>query len=697
MSFLRNRAGVILIGAIGFALVAFLLGDAVKLGGPSGGETHVGEVDGKEIDYNEFKAKVEQNEANFKQQMGGSLNSQMSAYVVENTWNQTISEILMEKEVERLGLQVSKAELNDMIKGKNPHSQVVQAFGDPQTGKINYSQLATFMDNVKAQGPKSQIGQQWENFLKSIKNERAFQKYNNLVKNSVYVTSLEAREDYAQRNTLANFNYVSLEYASIPDNKVELKDNDYEGYYQENKSRFKNLEETRSFDYVVFDANPSKADSAAVRTAINKITNDFRTTTNDSLFVAINAETKTPIRYVKKGQLEPALDSTAFNAAPGTIIGPIFSGGSFKVAKVVDARLSPDSVKASHILLTPATEGGLDKAKAKADSILGLIRKGASFTEMAAKFSADPSKGQGGSLGTFARGAMVPAFEDAAFNGKTGDIRTVVSQFGVHILRIDNQIGSSKVVKVALVDKSVASSSQTQQGAYKKAAEFLNVANDSKAFDSQITQGKLKKLTAQEVSPSRPDVPGLENPRELIRWAFDAKAGTVTDKVYELGNQYVVAKLTDVRKKGILTLEQVKKQIEPMVRNRVKARMLTEQLDNALKGASSIAQVSQKVKKPVQSAQNIVFANPVLPGGGQENSVIGTVFGLQPNKLSKAIEGNMGVYVVSVNSFTKPAPLTNTFKQKEQIMQSLSQRAQGQYFDILKEKASIKDNRLRFF
>jgi peptidyl-prolyl cis-trans isomerase D len=697
MSFLRNRAGMILIGAIGFALVAFLLGDFGRLSGPSSAENYVGVVNGKEIDYTEFKAKVEQAEANFKQQMGGSLNPQMSAYVVENTWNQTLSEILMEKEVERLGLQVSKAELNDMIKGKNPHPQVVQAFGDPQTGKINYTQLGTFMDNVKAQGPRSPMGQQWENFLKSLKNERAFQKYNNLIKNSVYVTSLEAREDYTQRNKLANFSYVSLDYASIPDNKVELKDNDYEEYYNENKNRFKNPEETRSFEYVVFDANPSKADSAAVRASINKITADFRTTPNDSLFVAINAETKTPIRFIKKGQLEPAIDSIAFKAAPGTIIGPVFSNGSFKVAKVVDARLSPDSVKASHILFTPAAEGGLDKAKIKADSILALIRNGASFAAMASKYSADPSKDQGGSLGTFARGAMVPAFEDAAFNGKTGDIRTVVSQFGVHILRIDNQIGSSKVAKIAIVDKAVASSSATQQKAYKEAAEFLNDGNDAKSFDSKVQSAKLKKLIAQEVSPSQPNVPGLENPRELIRWAFDAKVDDVTDKVYELENQYVVAKLTEVRKKGILTLDQVKKSIEPMVRNLVKARMLKEQLDNALKGASSLAQVSQKVKKPVQSAQNIVFANPVLPGGTQENSLIGTVFGLQPNKLSKPIEGTSGVFVVSVNSFTKPAPLTNTFKQKEQIMQSLTQRAQGQYFEILKEKAEIKDNRLRFF
>src|SRR5688500_7524112 len=123
MSFLRNRAGAILIGAIGFALFAFLLGDAVQMGGSfmGGDRNEVAEVAGKSISYDEFKAKVDQNEANFKQQMGGNLNPQMTAYVVENTWNQVISEVLIDKEVERLGLQVGKAELNDMLTGKNPH------------------------------------------------------------------------------------------------------------------------------------------------------------------------------------------------------------------------------------------------------------------------------------------------------------------------------------------------------------------------------------------------------------------------------------------------------------------------------------------------------------------------------------------------------------------------------------------------
>lgn len=699
MSFLRNRAGAILIGAIGFALVAFLIGDAVQMGGSfiGGDQNEVAEIAGESISYETFKAKVDQSEENFRQQMGGSLNPQMSAYVVENTWNQQISEIVIDKEVERLGLQVGQVEMNDMFYGKNPHQQVLQAFADPKTGQINRAQIEGIVDNAKLQGRESELGKQWENFQLSVRRDRLFQKYNNLVKNSIYVTSLEAREDHLQRNKLANFSYVNLEYASLPDNKVTLTDEDYNDYYKENKNRFNNKEESRSFEYILFDANPSKSDSVATKAAINKIAADFRTTSNDSLFVAINSDTKQPVAYVKKGQLDPALDSAVFKSGKGSIIGPVFSNGSFKVAKVVDIKMRPDSVKASHILLNPAEEGGLDKARAKADSILGLVRGGTSFAEMATKFSVDPSKSQGGDLGTFGPGAMVAPFEDAAFNGSPGEYKIVTSQFGVHIVRIDKQIGSSQAYKVAVVDKAVASSSQTQQEVYRKASEFLVAAEDKKSFDEKAKAMKLNKLVADNVAASQSNVPGLENPRELVRWAFGAEKGDISDKVYEIGNQYVVAKLTGVREKGILPLEQVKKDIEPMVRMKAKAKVLKEQMETALNGANSINQVAQKAGRQVQSAQNVVFANPMIPGGGQENKVIGTVFGLQPKKLSKAIEGESGIFVVVTNGFTNPAPLTNLFKQKDQMMQSVAQRAQGQYFEVLKEKAEIKDNRLRFF
>ncbi len=700
MGFLRNRAGVIIVSLIGLAIVAFLISDAVRLGSPfwSASNNQVGEVAGETIDIQSFNAKVEENANNFKQQMGqSSLSTQMMAYVVENTWNQTVSQILLEKELNLLGLQVGKTELNDMISGKNPDPQVLQAFGNPQTGQINRDQLNQFLNNIDKEDAASPMRQQWGNFLLNLTQNRLSEKYFNLVKNSLYVTTLEAREDYQQRNKLANFKYLSLDYTSIPDQQIKLTDEDFQDYYEKNKYRFNNKVETRSFEYVVFDAKPSKADSAEINAKIVKLTNDFRVSANDSLFVSINSDTKTPIAYVRKGQLEPALDSAVFKAAAGTLLGPIFTGTSYKLAKVLDVKVGPDSVSASHILINPATEGGLDKAKSKADSIRNLIAKGASFAALAKQFGTDGSKDKGGDLGTFGRGAMVPAFENAVFNGKTGDLKVITTQFGVHVIKINAQKGSSKVVKVALVDKSLSSSSKTQQAAYAKASAFLNKANDAKAFDELAKQSGYKKLIAQDVVGTQADLAGLENPREIIRWAYRADVGDVSDQVFETGDQFVIAKLTDVKEKGTLSLAQVKKQIEPQVFKEVKAKRLEEKLNQALAGASSLEQVAQKVGKIVVPVENLVFANPILPGVGQENKLVGAIFGAQPAKLSKAIRGESGVYAFVVNGFSNSAPLLNPAKQKQQLAQYLYQRGGGAAFGVLRDQADVKDYRVKFF
>ena len=699
MGFLRNKAGIIIVGVIGLSIVAFLLSDAIRLGSPfwKANSNVVGEVAGEKINIQEFSAKVEQNSTNAKQQMGGAaLSPQMLAYVVDNTWNQTVSEMLLSKEIARLGLEVGKNELNDMLTGKTPHPQVLQAFGDVASGKLNRQQLNDFLSNIE-KPENTALKEQWGNFLINITQNRLSEKYNNLVKNSMYVTALEAQNEYIQRNKLVNFSYVGLPFNSIPDQQIKLSEADYEMYYEENKYRFNNPEELRTLEYVVFDASPTAADSAEVSAKITKLANDFRVSANDSLFVSINADTKLPITYVRQGQLDPELNALVFAANKGALVGPVFTNNAYRLAKVLDVRMSPDSVTASHILINPTAEGGIDKARAKADSIQKLILGGATFSGLAVKYGTDGSKDKGGDLGTFGRGAMIPAFEEAVFNGKTGDLKVITTQFGVHVIKINAQKGSSKVVKVAVVDKSIATSSKTQQLAYSKASEFLSKTSSSTSFDALISKSNVKKQAVPDVTANQGSIMGLGNPRELIRWAFGAKEGDISDRIFELDNQFVIAKLITIKPKGILPLSQLTSQLRELVIKDVKASNLAEKLSSASEGASSLNQISQKLNSPVVPVQNVVMANPVIPGVGLENKVIGAIFGSQPGKLSKVIKGDNGVYAFVVTGFINPAPLVNTFKQKQQLAQTLAQNSAQQALNALKEKANVKDNRVKFF
>lgn len=700
MSFLRERMGTILVVVIGLALFAFIAGEVITYGRSfmSGDRNTLGEVAGEKIAYEQYMDKVKQNTEMFMQQSGQtSLTPQITDYVQENSWNQAVSQIILKKELEKLGIAVGTDETQSMISGKNVSPQIAQYFSDQKTGQLNREALNNFLKQMQTAKANDPMTQQWSNLVASLIEGKRSEKYFALVHNGLYVNSLEANDSYEAKNKLAKFTYVELAYSTIADNKVTISDDDYQAYYNEHKGQFKNPQEVRSFEYVSFNASPSKEDTATIKTQVEKLAADFKASTNDSLFVQINSETKAPLAYQRKGQLEPQLDSVMFNAAPGFVYGPYVSNGSYKLAKLVDSRVGPDSVTARHILISAATAGGIDKAKAKADSLKKLIEGGRPFAELAKNFSEDKQSGEkGGDLGTFGRGAMVPQFEEAAFNGKPGDLKVVESQFGVHLINVQAQKGSSKVVKVATIDKPLVASNKTQSAAYSKAQAFLGNVSGSN-FGEEAKKQKLSVRTADDITGIASSIPGIESARELVKWSFNkAEKGDIVDQVYTLGDQYVVARLTKIKPAGTLALADVKDMIKPEVLLQVKAKQLSSKLQSALNGSSSIAQVAQKAGVQAVPVENIVFANPVIPGLSLEYKVIGTVFGMQPNKISKPIEGSHGVYVVSLNSFQNPAALTNNLREKQQLSQTLLQQADNRLFDALKDKANVKDYRFKF-
>ena len=698
MSFLRDRMGLILVIVIGLALFAFIAGEVITYGKSfmNGDRNAVGEVAGETLGYDEYQKRIAAATQNFMQQSGQStLTPQFTTYIQENAWNQYISQSILNREMERLGISVGEAEINAIV--HTPDQQLMQAFGDPKTGKLDDARFNQFLSRVSTAKKDDPTLQQWNAYITPKIEQRRAEKYISLVQNGLFANDLDAKDDYLAKNKLVNFKYIALNYSSLPDNKIEVSSSDYQEYFDAHKGMFKNQQELRSFEYVAFNGAASKSDTTALKTQMGQLSARFKTDTNDSLFVQINAETKTPAVYQKKGQLNPMLDSVMFTATKGFVYGPYVSNGSYKIAKLIDERVGPDSVKARHILINPTTAGGVDKARAKADSLETLIKGGKSFADLAKTYSEDKASGEkGGELGTFGRGAMVPVFEDAVFNGAKGEYKIVTSQFGVHLIQIEDQKGSSKVVKVAVVDKPITPGNATQSAAYNKAQSFIAGVN-SDNFDQIAKKGGYAIKKAADVTGTAAAVPGLDNARDLIRWAFNkAGKGDVSDQVYPVGDQYVVARLTAIKPQGESKLEDVKEQIKPEVIKMLKGKQLAAKLQTALNGASSIEQAAQKAGVQVTPVQNVVSANPVIPGTGIEYKVIGTAFGSALNKLSKPVAGDYGVYAFTVESFTNPAPLTNTVREREQLQGAFVQRTGSQAFEALKDKANVKDYRAKF-
>lgn len=689
---IRGKAGL-LIGIVGFSLAAFVLGDFFSAKNGFGGQdTTVGEISGKKVNVMDFEERVQTQADNYKLQSNTeTLDQNTMDQIREQSWNQLVNDMVMKPQYEKLGITCSPKELLDMVQGKNPHPQIKQAFTDPKTGQFNPANVAQFLKNMD-NDQTGRTRKQWMLFESAIREERISQKYQNLIKGGIYVTKAEALEDFMGRSKTASIRFVSIPYASIVDSTIEVTDADLKTLYNATQKKYKQ-EATASIEYITFDVMPSDEDRQAAVSEINKLVEPFRTAENDSAFVALNSDNPFNASFNKKGSLPFNIDSIMFANPVGYVFGPYMDNNMYRMAKVSAVKMMPDSVKASHILLK--LEGAKkEDVMAKADSIKKAVQGGADFKMLSDLNSVDEgAKAKGGDLGWFQPGMMVKEFNDACFDGKKGDYTIVETQFGIHIIHIVDQGKASRQIRVAYVDKKIEPSSKTYQAVYTKANEFAGKNMTAEAYDKAVADQKLTSIKEPNVMENARQVGSLENSRELVRWAFTGDLGTVS-KAYEFGSRFVIAKLVERREKGYSTIEQIKEQLTAEVRRDKKAAMLKEKM---AKAGNNLEAISAAVTQPVQAAENVSFASPMIGTAGMEPYVVGYLSAMKAGQTSAPIKGMTGVFVVQVVSFNNPTAPADMKEAATQLRGQIQSRSQYEAFNALREKAGIVDKRSKFY
>lgn len=695
MNSMRNRGGL-LVGVIAFAIVAFLAGDVLISGQNifGGAPSEIGLINGNKVAIADFQTKLDANIEQYKKSTGQSnLNESMTGYLVDQTWNQVVYDEVMKEHIAKSNIKVSPEELFDMVQGSNPHPEVRRAFSNPQTGAFDPAQVLNFLKNMDQQDPSGETRAQWLNFEKAIQDERVRQKYMNAVKAGMYVPTAFAKADYMEKNKSANATFVMLDYTSVSDSAVTVSESDISNYYNANKYKYKQAENTRSFDYVSIDVTPSKEDTIETKKWIDEQTAGLVSSTNDSSYVNLNAETKYNGAYAKKGELPASLDTIMFSKPQGFVYGPFIDAGSYKVAKLIGIKSLPDSVRARHILING---NSAEAAKKTADSLKTLIDNGANFAVLAMQYSTDGSKDQGGDLGYFDNKKMVQPFTEFCFKGTKGKIGVVQSQFGFHIIEITDQKNFNKQITVGVIDRSITPSNSTTQALFGKANTLLSSISSAKEFEAlKLTDGFSKRV-ADDIKQTDRFVAGIESPRELIRWAYKADVDDISP-LFEAGNKYVFARLTKVKNAGTVPMEYLKSELEAGARKEKKVALLKDKMTAAMAGNVRIDQVAQKLGTIANPATGLSFAMPIIPGVAREASVVGTVFGSEKGKLIGPLEGERGVYLVYVDNFVDALPLPDYTNNKIDQFNMSKSRVDNEFLEGLKKSAKIVDNRIIFY
>lgn len=697
LSTLREKAGHIIIIIIGLAIVGFLVGDYFQTGQAfwSGSSDEVANIGGEKISYTDFNEQVQQRTNQLMAQSGaGAASPQLTSYALQQVWRTTLERVIYGKELKRSGLATGAEELAQLLTGDNPHPIARQAFSGPE-GYSSGQALEIYRN--RASFPQEQQRMLLE-VERQVRQANSIEKYIDLVMAGVNVTSLELKATNDNSGKTATANFLRLSYNSIPDSAVSTSDADLEQYYKENSYKYEQEEELRSFEYVSFDVTPSKEDTLQAKQDIEQLAKEFKNTTDDSLFYASNATNPQPLIYRKEQNLPKNLADSLFDAPVGTVYGPYFENNTYKVAKLIDEAVIPDSVASRHILITSQTTPDREERHRILDSLRRQIRTAErSFGEVAREVSEDPGSAErGGVYDYMPQGRFVPEFDHALFFGKEGDLQIVDTQYGTHLVEITGRKNVSRSVKIAVVDRPLEPGQESYRRAYAKANSFVSSLSGGGDFNEKAQEAGVVKRVAENVTAVDFSVPGLANPREVVRWAYEVKLGAVSE-LFDLDDKYVIARLTAIQPEGISSLKLVRSEVETEVRQQKKGEQLAAKLREAMGGVPDLAAVAAKLGDSVRTADKVTLRNPMVPGAGYEPKLAGSIFGSEPGKLGGPVKGMTGVYAFAVKDFTEPAPVTDPAEAKAGTANQLRQQYMPFLFEALQDKTKIEDNRAEFY
>ncbi len=701
---IRSYSGL-LIAVIGVALAAFVLGDFMGYGPTRGGSFDIGKVDKTKISYPEFEQRVNDQIEGWKMETGNQNPGPREAFQIrQQVWNTMVREILLNHEMEKLGIEISSEELYHLIHGPNPHQVILRNFSNPTDGSYDPQQVINFLQNFDLLDPNTQS--QWLMIEQFIKRERQENKYHNLIRQGYYMPATLLSLDYQDRNATADLRYVVKRYETIADSLVQVSDRDMRRVYEENRHLYEQ-EASRSLQYVAFPVFPSEEDREALRRELIELEEEFAATENVQAFINSTSDERFNSFYFSQGQLSPELDSVMFNAPVGTVYGPILEENAFVMARLSDIQFRPDSMRASHILISyvgsaaasPNTTRNIDEARALADSIVNVARRNpARFGDMAVEFSEDPSAQMNrGDLEWFRDFEMVPEFSDAVVNANVNTFTTAETQFGIHVIHVTGKSAPTKKVQVARLTRDIEPSNRTFQQVFGQASEFAALLRKNKDFEAAAEEQGLSVRVIDMVREMDMSLPGIDNPREIVRWAFDENTKVnAFSRIFDIDNRFIIATVTQKREEGIPSLDEIREEIRTLAIREKKFEMIAAEMKEAM-SAGNIDAIAERLQLTPEQALEIRFNMLNLPGVGPEPKVIGAAFGLQPNTVSQPIKGNAGVLLVEVMNREEAIEPDDMTSAKRQITTTFSNRVVNDVFNAIRENARIEDNRSLFF
>lgn len=702
--------GPLLVIVIGLALFAFIAGDAWKVLQPHQSQ-NVGEIDGETLSAKEYQSMIEEYTEVVKFSSGlSALTDEQTNQIKDEVWRTYVNNKLIETEAEKLGLTVTKAEIQAVIdEGVHPLLQRTP-FRNPQTGAFDKDMLKKFLVDYskmnKAQMPSQYVEYYesmykfWSFMEKTLVQTLLAEKYQALITKSLFSNPIEAQNSFESRVNQYDLLLAAVPYSSILDSTITIKDSELQAAYDKKKEQFKQTVESRNIKYIDVQVKASPADKAAIQKDVVEYTEQLGNTPEDYTTFIRSTGSEVPyvdLFYVAKSlptDVAGRLDSVAV----GAVYGPYYNAAdntinSFKKLAIASM---PDSVEYRQIQVSVADAA---KRKVVTDSIFNAIKEGANFEDVAKKYGQTGQSSWISSAnyeGAQLDGDNLKYVKAVTTLGQNELTNLALGQANVILQVIDRKAVKDKY-KVAVIKRTVEFSKETYSKAYNEFSQFIAANPTLDKMVANAEDAGYKLLVRNDLYSSEHGIGGIKGTKDALKWAFGAKAGDVSG-LYECGesDHMLVVGVSGIIPKGYRSLALVKDQLKAEILKDKKAEKIMAEMKAS--GATTLAQYKALTNAVSDSVKYVTFGAPAYVSVLHSSEpLVGAYASVSElNKLSMPIKGNAGVFVLEPYAKEK---LNETYnpKTEEATLQNMHARMAGQFLNDLYLKADVEDTRYLFF
>lgn len=685
-----RQHSVALLVIVGLAMVAFIVGDLINSSSSivQSSRDKVVTINGDKVTYEQYEASRQRKQDFYKAMQGKELDNQASQQLNNQVYNEFITKTLVSEACEKLGIAVTKDEINDLVQGQNMSPVLTQMFGQQAPQVIAY--FVNLITNGFDQAQQNPFFTEanWAEIEEQVVLNRMVEKYTGLVAAAVTPNKLEALDNFDGDNKECSFAYVKQYANTISDSLVNVSKDDVKKFYESNKRNFKLNADRRAISYINVAIRPSAQDYADAEADIKAIRDEFATSTEVADLVNGNSTVSYIDAWVPVSAFDGETKEFVEKNEAGAILEPHRDNDFYMMARIMDKTVGADSIEVAVVIVPTATE---------ADSIQKVLAAATDCNEALASYTQQQKY-----VGWMQDPQLLQSFGDEVRNKvrstAKGSIMTHDVNDNMHVVcKVTDKTAPVALAKVAIYATEVYPSTRTRSEEYGKLNSFLTANKTIKAMQDSARSAGFMMMPTTLYATSY-NVGGVQDARKAVQYAFQNKKGDVSE-IIETGDNLLVVAITGDIENGYMNLSDTTfyKQL---------SQFNVLPLKKVEKLAEKFAAVSDKSLAGYAAAFNGAAIDTAKFVNFNLTNVMG--LGNEPKIFEAALKANVGdvITVAGKNAVVALQVLSQNEKGLEYDEAARTQAvARGREYaqvanaalQVLQNNAEIEDNRINFY